>query len=132
MVAPNVCIKLVPGFVVCLHLVANPLGMVVLPLLVPKALVFLNVGMWFAMLEHFAVGEGVVFVAETTAGSLVVAVCTVLIVVFSVATVPAMGASTAGFVSGGVTVRVDGRGIFAGVGFRFDGLVLEELCEKGD
>ena len=126
-VASHVRSKLVPGFVVCLHLVANPLGTVALPLLVPKALVFLDVEMRFAMLEGFAVGTGVVCVAGMTAGSSGVAACALLIVVCSGAAVPAAGAAAAGFVGGGVTVRVDGRGIFAGVHFGFDGLVLEEL-----
>ena len=49
-VASHVRGELVPGFVVCLHCIANPLGLVALPLLVPKAFVFLDVGMWFAML----------------------------------------------------------------------------------
>ncbi len=123
MVAPNVCIKLVSGFVVCLHLIANPLGMVVLPLLGPEALVFLNVGMRFAMLECFAMRARVVSVTGTTACAMGVAACA------WIAAFPAMSASAVGFVGGGVTVRLDGQGLFAGVGFRFNGLMLKELGE---
>lgn len=50
MVASHVNIKLVSGFIFYFHLVADPLGAVALPLF-PKALVFLNIGMWFAALE---------------------------------------------------------------------------------
>ena len=83
--------------------------------------------MQLAKLEGFAVGAGVVHVERMTAGSSGVAACTLLIVVCSSAVVPAAGAVAAGFVSSGVTVRVDSGGIFTGVGFRFNGLVLEEL-----
>ena len=57
----------------CGHLITDPLGVVALPLLVLKTFVFLDVGMWFAMLECFAVGAGVFCVVGMTAGSSVVA-----------------------------------------------------------
>jgi hypothetical protein len=107
-VASHVRIKLVPGFVFHFHLIADPFGLVALPFLITKALVFLDVGMWFAALEDVAMGAGVGRMVGATAASSVVAASAVLIVVPSVATVLATVASVVEFVGGGVTVRVEG------------------------
>lgn len=55
----------------------------------------------------------------TTVASMVVAVSVALVVVFPGAAVLPT-ASAVGFVGGGVTVRVDGRGLFAGVSIGFE------------
>ena len=87
--------------------------------------------MWFAVLEPFEMGAGVVCMAGMTAATWVVAASTALIVVSAVTTVSAMVAAAVGFVGRGITVGVDSQSRFAGVGIGFEGLALEELGEKG-